>query len=935
MGPEAKFCPNCGAKVLSAQDAAQLDAQYKKLGSKSTNEHCDAATYLLREYGTEGFCQLAKAVQSGDDIAYDTALWAFLYELDRYRDHIDPTRFSQKLMEIMPAIVDVVRSAKLQPSVVYLDSKVVRTLNMLERYGDSSALPALRALLDRVFEKRRKDGFRREYVQGDGCGGWLDNDGWDESVKKVIDAIERRERGAVVPPPAQAAPPPEPVLNTRKSAQIEAYKSAYAITDDCIKCGACEPECPVAAIRESSGKYAIDADSCIRYGACAAVCPVEAIRTVPDISDSQKTEKNEFVSFDTTVTTAADIGMTIPASRNLGTRIDCEDKAIAYWTDFMRRGKIPPFVDFRFKSEKECLNVMRRLSFIAFASDTGELISTELIYYGYFYAAAGWEILICGDELTQSMFEETVKSCEEEGGTLKDKKEPVQSAAKAAAPVQTEKPAITFHHKEDKNSSMYYIYRGLSRDAALAFLQTLENPTQNFVYHIVETPEGSFGKDKNGIYQEDVLPNAGSPSIPGIQANFARCSSCGHELPAGARFCGQCGAKQKKKDTKRQRRKRLALIIGLVLVGLPVLILAISSAIRAGSRDQPTPQPQEESDILSTYTGKYLKKIPEGKREYTSADKSFGGTFQSLSPEEMSEDLTSEGYTFHTTYLSNETQTIIRQTITADQLLDAPSGQEIKDALNAYIDSLVAALGDSSASVKSRADIAIKTKTGELIPGMEYYVVIPAMNYEIYGQLYYIYFSPLKGYAFYNFDYMDFIKDGNQKLAEEFFDSCFFEQAEKGALRVQTGESAKPGNMTEPDAGATPSPSNGGTEAADTLTDYTFALTKGYYGEYELEQAVIEEYGAGATVADFAEIKELYETDAAGFLDAVGVAHNEDIWINNNGSGWYSQTRHYFLARLDGDLRSDFLSHGEFGGNTAWLGSWFDLELRVLVKVPK
>jgi hypothetical protein len=141
--------------------------------------------------------------------------------------------------------------------------------------------------------------------------------------------------------------------------------------------------------------------------------------------------------------------------------------------------------------------------------------------------------------------------------------------------------------------------------------------------------------------------------------------------------------------------------------------------------------------------------------------------------------------------------------------------------------------------------------------------------------------------------------------------------------------------MTEPDADATPSSSTGGTEAADKLTDYTFALTEGYYGEYELEQAVVEEYGAGATVADFAEIKELYESDATGFLDAVGVAHNEDIWINNNGSGWYSQTRHYFLARLDGDLRSDFLSHGEFGGNTAWLGSWFDLELRVLVKVPK
>lgn len=50
---------------------------------------------------------------------------------------------------------------------------------------------------------------------------------------------------------------------------------AYKITDDCIACGACEPECPVDAI--SAGDiYTIDADACIDCGACAGVCPVDA-----------------------------------------------------------------------------------------------------------------------------------------------------------------------------------------------------------------------------------------------------------------------------------------------------------------------------------------------------------------------------------------------------------------------------------------------------------------------------------------------------------------------------------------------------------------------------------------------------------------------------------------------------------------------------------
>ncbi|MBF8435738.1 4Fe-4S binding protein [Halanaerobiaceae bacterium Z-7014] len=52
---------------------------------------------------------------------------------------------------------------------------------------------------------------------------------------------------------------------------------AYVISDDCISCGACEPECPVEAISEGDSIYVIDADTCIDCGACEPVCPVDAI----------------------------------------------------------------------------------------------------------------------------------------------------------------------------------------------------------------------------------------------------------------------------------------------------------------------------------------------------------------------------------------------------------------------------------------------------------------------------------------------------------------------------------------------------------------------------------------------------------------------------------------------------------------------------------
>jgi hypothetical protein len=61
---------------------------------------------------------------------------------------------------------------------------------------------------------------------------------------------------------------------------------ATTITDDCISCGACEPECPNNAISQADPIYVIDPKLCTEcvgfhdYEACAAVCPVDCC--VPD-----------------------------------------------------------------------------------------------------------------------------------------------------------------------------------------------------------------------------------------------------------------------------------------------------------------------------------------------------------------------------------------------------------------------------------------------------------------------------------------------------------------------------------------------------------------------------------------------------------------------------------------------------------------------------
>lgn len=52
---------------------------------------------------------------------------------------------------------------------------------------------------------------------------------------------------------------------------------AHKITEECISCGSCEPECPVEAISEGDEIYVIDADTCTDCGNCVEVCPTEAI----------------------------------------------------------------------------------------------------------------------------------------------------------------------------------------------------------------------------------------------------------------------------------------------------------------------------------------------------------------------------------------------------------------------------------------------------------------------------------------------------------------------------------------------------------------------------------------------------------------------------------------------------------------------------------
>jgi len=69
---------------------------------------------------------------------------------------------------------------------------------------------------------------------------------------------------------------------------------AYKITEECILCGACEPECPNDAISEAEDIYVIDPNKCTQCvghydeSHCALVCPVDCCIPDPDHEESQE-----------------------------------------------------------------------------------------------------------------------------------------------------------------------------------------------------------------------------------------------------------------------------------------------------------------------------------------------------------------------------------------------------------------------------------------------------------------------------------------------------------------------------------------------------------------------------------------------------------------------------------------------------------------------
>jgi hypothetical protein len=191
---------------------------------------------------------------------------------------------------------------------------------------------------------------------------------------------------------------------------------------------------------------------------------------------------------------------------NLGTRQDTLSSANAYWSARISSPKKDPYIVYTFPTEAAAKESLLEMPFIHVAEDSKELICSKVLIFGYYPTEANhYEAILCGEELTHDLWVSAKEVFAKHGGVLKGEAEPEGKVPVQEEPKKAKAGKVKFV-REDRQMKMghtfiYRIYKGPDAATAQAFLQ--ENPvTKQLYYIVVETPEGNFCRDIQGIYKE-------------------------------------------------------------------------------------------------------------------------------------------------------------------------------------------------------------------------------------------------------------------------------------------------------------------------------------------------------------------------------------------------------------------------------------------------
>lgn len=190
---------------------------------------------------------------------------------------------------------------------------------------------------------------------------------------------------------------------------------------------------------------------------------------------------------------------------NVGTRHDSLAKAMGYWMgERLNSNRRDPFVLATFPSADQARQALLELPCIHVASDTNNLICTELLFFGYYTNDGKVEAVLGGNDLTCELWQKAKDSFTRHGGQVKTEQEPTASHSSTATPGAHPEQVVFVREdrqRDGRDTLIYRVHQGPDAAAAKAFLK--QHPVDRPCYFIVvETPEGTYCRDSQGIYQE-------------------------------------------------------------------------------------------------------------------------------------------------------------------------------------------------------------------------------------------------------------------------------------------------------------------------------------------------------------------------------------------------------------------------------------------------
>jgi hypothetical protein len=193
---------------------------------------------------------------------------------------------------------------------------------------------------------------------------------------------------------------------------------------------------------------------------------------------------------------------------NRGTRIETMDRSIGYWLgERMQSVQKDPFVYYIFTNRDDARNAMLDLPFIHLAADSGKIICDKLFHFGYFAVTDNgtftgkYDAFVAGADFTLDLWKITNEIFSKHNGERKNDLKPEKSVDKTAPTVAGNAKNVKFVREDRDATSVWRVHNAPCKADAVAFLSA-QTITRSLYYVVVETPEGNFGKDKEGFYQE-------------------------------------------------------------------------------------------------------------------------------------------------------------------------------------------------------------------------------------------------------------------------------------------------------------------------------------------------------------------------------------------------------------------------------------------------